>query len=490
MKLFLPSLSFLSLTSAAFPAGFEFGVSTSAYQIEGGWDADGKGPSIWDIFSHVPGNMFNDDNGDVACDHYNRYEEDVQLLVDLGVTSYRFSMSWPRIIPTGFAGSEVNQGGIDFYNSLIDLLLENNIKPMVTLYHWDLPSALYNETGGMLNRTFIDHFQYYAEVVFENFGDRVKSWITFNEPYIHSWISYEVGVHAPGHTSFVDNIIVGHHQMLAHGYVYEMFHERFNANGDGKVGITLDSGYSILLDDLEETAEAGQLGMDARLGRFADVIWGEVNDYPPSQKAIYDATEGLGELVAYSDEEKALLKDASDFFGLNHYRSSFYKDGVQDNEAGFEAGLVEGYSAVDWEVTPFGFGHLLRYIQETYSPRGGIYVTENGVGYTELEDNVDELRIAFYDMYIGNMSEAIDDGVDVRGYFAWSFLDNLEWNSGFNIRFGITFMDYDTLEREPKPVSFWYRDFIASNLVSASEEDDDDLGPLPAHSLNRKIIYF
>eukprot|EP00924_Labyrinthula_sp_SR-Ha-C_P004464 snap_masked-scaffold_1-processed-gene-1.17-mRNA-1 protein AED:0.16 eAED:0.16 QI:0/-1/0/1/-1/1/1/0/1031 len=475
-KVVLLVLSSFGVSYGQYPKDFLWGTATSAYQIEGAWDSDGKGPSIWDEFVRVEGNVVNGDTGDVACDHYNRYVEDVQLMVDLGIKAYRFSVAWTRIVPSGLAGGDVNQAGLDFYSNLVDELLANDIVPFVTLYHWDLPAQLYNETGGMLDDSFSQHFAYYADIVFDALSDRVKHWITFNEPWVISWLGYVSGEHAPGRTGApnVEPYVVGHNILLAHAEAYHLFHAKYNENGDGQVGITLDGPWFHMMEETEENLAAQTEGFDRRFGWWADPIWGENNDYPDVLKEQFAETDGL-ENVVFAASQRAALKGASDFFGLNHYTTEFISEGATNNDAG--ADLTEGVASLSWlRIVPFGFGELLKYIQERYNPPGGIYCTENGVGYLDTVDGQDDLRISYYEQYIGNMSNAVADGVDMRGYFAWSLMDNFEWHTGYEIRFGLLYIDYSTLEREPKPVFEYYKGLIAEK-IQASEFDIPQIEP-------------
>eukprot|EP00924_Labyrinthula_sp_SR-Ha-C_P005328 snap_masked-scaffold_1-processed-gene-28.20-mRNA-1 protein AED:0.05 eAED:0.05 QI:0/-1/0/1/-1/1/1/0/1012 len=472
-KILLSCFASLSAASGpkggyAYPDDFIWGAATSAYQIEGAWNEDGKGPSIWDDFVRVPGNIANGDTGDVACDHYHRYKEDVQHLVDLGVESYRFSIAWTRIVPTGFAGSPINQAGLEFYKNLTDELLANGITPFATLYHWDIPATLYNETGGFLGDDFPEHFAYYAEAVFGALSGNVKNWITFNEPWIIAFLGFNFGIHAPGKTDNVgvDPYIVGHNLLRAHAETYHLYHNEFNSNGEGKIGITLDSPWVEILEETEENRALQELTLDQRLGWWADPIWGD-GDYPQAMKDIFSSTPGLEDL-AFSATEKAALKGSSDFFGLNHYTTEFVTDGIINNDAAGD--YIEGIASATWlRVAPFGFRKLLSYIDERWKPEGGIICTENGVGYFQERENQEQLRIDFYNMYLGNMTLALEDGADVRGYFAWSLMDNFEWNDGFGIRFGIMHVDYETLERTPKPVYYFYQDFVEEFVEETSD---------------------
>lgn len=461
----------------SFPPSFLWGTATASYQIEGAANED-RQPSIWDRFSNTPGKTANGETGLNACDHYHRYKEDVQLMKKLNTKYYRFSIAWPRIQKLENGVVEVNEAGVAFYNALIDELLANGITPFVTLYHWDLPLWVQDSTGGWAGSTDIARrFADYARVCFDKFGDRVKEWITLNEPWCSAVLGYETGEHAPGDTSRPGDAVykAGHNLLLAHAKAVEVYRTEFQKKQGGKIGVTLNSNWAEPWDkEDEESVRAAQHDLDFELGWFADPIW--KGDYPESMR------EAVGErLPNFSEEEKNLLKGSSDFFGLNHY-SSQYSKGFWDGEArkGDEVSFWKDRSTTQefdkkwkktdmgWAIVPWGFRNLLLYISKTYQPKGGIIVTENGLASREgnrKEMEKDTLRIEFYKEYIQAVHQAIAKGGDVRGYFLWSLMDNFEWSFGYAKRFGLYWVDYETMERVPKPAAGWYANVIANNAV-------------------------
>lgn len=470
---------------------FTWGVATAAHQVEGAWLEDGKGLSIWDAFSHTPGKTHNGDTGDVACDQYHRYEHDVTLVKELGVDAYRFSLAWARIVPDG--KGEINPKGIDFYNRQIDRLLEHGITPWVTLYHWDLPLALQLESDGWLSRRTAEAFARYAEICFKNFGDRVKHWITFNENWCTAVLGHGVGVFAPGRTSPDEPYVAGHNLLLAHGLAARSFRE----NGhDGVIGLTNNCDWREPLTDSPGDRDAAQRALEFFLGWFTDpVVFG---DYPQVMR------QRLGKrLPEFAADESDLLTGSVDFLGLNHYATHFVSDGPPKN-GGIDAVASNGgmvcdqdiYLSVDpgwettdmgWPVVPWGFRKLLCWIGERYVSLP-IYVTENGCAMDEPEradaEN-DDFRCRYIKAYTEAMRQAAaEDGVDVRGYFAWTLLDNFEWTWGYSKRFGLIRCDYETLERIPKKSFRRYREIIRTaamplstggEVSSGSQEDGSNL---------------
>ena len=460
-----------------FPAGFTWGTATSAYQIEGGHDAGGKGPSIWDAFCRVPGRIHAGDTGDVACDHYHRFREDVALMASLGLKAYRFSISWPRLMPAGrMERGGVNAAGVRFYSELIDALLEHGIEPWVTLYHWDLPLALQMERDGWLHPEIADDFEVYARLCFESFGDRVKHWITFNEPWVVAILGYGQGVFAPGRSSTSEPYIAGHHILRSHARAVRCYREEF-AHQNGKIGITNNCDWREPLTDKPQDKEAAERALQFYLGWFADPVF-KSGDYPDVMR------ERVGDrLPRFTREESESLLGSSDFFGLNHYTTMFAA------EASAEAGAQSVYGnggisedqdvdlSVDpswkltefkWAVVPWGCRKLLNWIAERYG-NPPLYITENGCAMDDVvapDGTVDDQdRIAFYQGYLGACRDAIADGVDLRGYFAWSLMDNFEWASGYQFRFGLVHIDRETLARTPKRSALWYSDVVRSNAL-------------------------
>jgi beta-glucosidase len=449
--------------------GFVWGVATASYQVEGAWLEGGKGLSIWDAFAHTPGKIMNGDTGDIACDQYHRFEEDVRLMKELGVGAYRFSIAWSRIIPDGKGA--VNPEGVAYYNRLIDCLLANGIQPWGTLYHWDLPLALQCEADGWLSRRTVEAFAHYAKACFDAFGDRVAHWITFNEPWCTAVLGNGIGCFAPGRMSPDEPYQVAHHQLLAHGLAVKAF----RAGGyPGVIGISNNCDWREPLADTTEDKQAAQTSLEFFYGWFTDpLVFG---DYPASMK------ERLGgRLPTFSVEETALLKGSADFLGLNHYSTQFVssqspRENAIDKMAG-NGGMTDdvgGYfsfasswekTSMGWFVVPWGFRKMLGWIGERY-PGLPLYVTENGCAVDEPDAaraKSDEFRCRFLQSYTDAMKQAIrEDGVDVRGYFCWSFIDNFEWARGYTQRFGLVRCEFESLKRIPKKSFYQYRDIICS----------------------------
>lgn len=455
-----------------FPKDFVWGTATSSYQIEGAAALDGKGPSIWDAFSSIPGKTHNNETGEIACDHYHKFKEDIQLMKNMGVTAYRFSIAWARVMPTG--KETVNEEGINFYNRLIDELINAGITPWVTLYHWDLPLALQLEDDGWLGDSISDHFEKYADLCFERFGDRVKNWITLNEPWVVAILGYGQGVFAPGRVSKSEPYLAAHNLILAHAKAVNLFRNKFS-NQNGKIGITNNCDWREPLTDSEEDKQAAERALEFFLAWFADPVY--KGDYPAVMK------ERLGDrLPEFTDDEKVMIKGTSDFFGLNHYTTMFaaqasetkkegsiYGNGGISEDQDVDLSLDEKWNLtlMQWAVVPWGCKKLLKWIDERYD-HPEIYITENGCAYADEKINGevnDQERLDFYKGYLEASQEAIDEGVNLKGYFAWSFMDNFEWASGYDKRFGLHYVDFETLERTPKKSALWFREVMAKNSV-------------------------
>ncbi|XP_070575579.1 cytosolic beta-glucosidase-like [Ptychodera flava] len=463
-----------------FPDGFKWCAATSSYQIEGGWNADGKGVNIWDTFSHEPGNVQNDDNGDVACDSYNKWKEDVKLLEDMKVMNYRFSISWARILPDGTRGSE-NEAGVDYYNNLINDLVAAGIEPYVTLYHWDLPQALVDSYDGWMGEEIVDDFGDYARFCYEKFGDRVKYWITLNEPYIIAQLGYEYGSHAPGVSGNGDKTyIVSHNLIKSHAKAWHIYNDEFRSTQNGLIGITLNSDW-FEPENRDEQADldASERMMQFMLGWYAHPIF--LGDYPEVMKnriANLSAHQGLNEsrLPEFTAEEIEYIKDTSDFFGLNHYTSLLVNDNVDhepdppswDKDHGVNRFPGENWPRAESEwlySVPWGIRRLLVWIKEEYGDPS-VYVTENGFSTADIDDLNDQGRIDYYRSYINEVLKAtIVDNVNVQAYTAWSLMDNFEWAEGYTERFGIHYVDFndDERPRSQKESAKEYARIVANN---------------------------
>ncbi|KMT14694.1 hypothetical protein BVRB_4g074620 isoform A [Beta vulgaris subsp. vulgaris] len=468
-----------------FPQDFVFGVATSAYQVEGACNEGNKGPSIWDAFTHIKGNIIDGSNGDVAVDQYNRYKEDVQLISMLGFDAYRFSISWSRIYPDGL-GTKVNEEGINYYNSLINALLEKGIQPYVTLYHWDLPLHLEESIGGWLNKDIVKYFAIYAETCFANFGDRVKHWITFNEPLQTAINGYGIGIFAPGRCeNSSDPYVVSHHQILAHASASSVYKEKYQEKQGGQLGFVVDCEWAEPASDSVEDKYAAERRLAFQLGWYLDPIF--FGDYPQVMH------ERLGDkLPKFSQEERDLLQNSIDFIGLNHYTTRYIAHSTENPEEHEyyaaqeieriaeweEGGMIGEKAASPWlYVVPWGFKKVIAHIAEKYN-NPPIYVTENGMDdenndLAELHEVLDDrLRVTFFKGYVATVAEAIKDGANVKGYFAWSLLDNFEWAQGYTKRFGLVYVDYKNgLSRHPKSSAYWWMRFLKGRKGEDGKED-------------------
>lgn len=435
-----------------FPENFYWGAATAAYQIEGGWNLDGKGESIWDRFSHTPGRIIDATTGDIACDHYHRYQADVALMQQLGLNSYRFSISWPRVIPMGFG--KVNQAGLDFYDRLVNTLLEANIKPFVTLHHWDLPQALY-EKGGWLERGNLAYFADFCALLVKRLGDRIQHWATFNEPCVISEAGYVNGEHAPGlKGTWKRGRQINHHLLVAHGLAVQAIRA---ANPKVEVGIALSQwNVEPASDDPADTAAAEQT-WSAR----------ETNFLHPIFQGHYHSSmlDAMGEdAPQILPGDMALIAQKLDFLGLNCYsRFVMNSQGPVDTIQGSE------YTDMGWEVCAPALRRVLNRIHGNYD-LPPIYITENGAAYPDVitaDGQVhDEKRTNYLREHILQVRLAMQDGVDIRGYFVWSLLDNFEWALGNTRRFGLVHVNYETLERRIKDSGKWYARLIAANAIT------------------------
>jgi beta-glucosidase len=437
-------------------ADFTWGVSTSAYQIEGGRHEGGKGDSIWDRFAdagRIP------ETGDVACDHYHRWPEDVALMKRLGVNGYRFSIAWSRILPDG--SGTPNQAGIDFYARLVDELLENGIEPWPTLYHWDLPAAL-QDRGGWPERDTAEAFAGYAAVMGDALGDRVRCWITHNEPWVATFLGHLEGIFAPGIRDWESALAAGHHILVSHGLATDALRATVT---DPSVGIALDCRPSYPASDSEPDA-AAQRHFDGFRNRwFFDPVFGK--GYPVDMIDAFRARGRFdGELPFVVDGDMETISRPIDFLGINYYTSTGIAAPNDESESSGVApgpNPPPGYTEMGWAITPTALTDYLAHVDDVYGPPA-IVVTENGASYSDGPDESgrvdDRRRTEYLRLHIGAVESAIGLGVPVTGYFVWSLLDNLEWALGYSQRFGIVFVDHTTLERIPKESFDWYRELI------------------------------
>ena len=422
---------------------FIWGVSTASYQIEGAVNEDGRGSSIWDDFSHTPGKIKTGETGDIACDHYHRYKEDCALMADLGLDAYRFSIAWSRVLPEG--RGQPNEKGLDFYDRLIDELLERSIQPWICLYHWDFPSALFAR-GGWTVRESCDWFADYTRLVGERYGDRVKHWATFNEPGVFTFLGYAEGRHAPGLQDLDALVKTAHNVNRSHGAAISLLRETVL---DAKLGVVCNQQPTRVAGDTEEDRQAATL---------FDLIWNRIypdpmilGAYPPELSEYMDPLTEDGDL--------ALIQQPLDYLGINHYSPNYVRydkkgvggiaampppDGVPTTQMG-------------WEISADAFRDTL--IHEFGRYKLPIYITENGIAFPDAPNAEgavnDEGRIDFFIDYLGAVYQAIEKGADVRGYFAWTFVDNFEWAEGFAPRFGLVHLDLETQKRTPKQSFHW-----------------------------------
>ncbi|XP_077211412.1 beta glucosidase 40 [Tasmannia lanceolata] len=472
-----------------FPKGFVFGTASSSYQYEGAVKEDGRGNTVWDTFAHSFGKVLDFSNADVAVDQYHRYTEDVELMADMGMDAYRFSIAWSRIFPNG--SGQINQAGIDHYNNLINALLAKGIQPYVTLYHWDLPQALEDLYKGWLSPQIIKDFANYAETCFQKFGDRVKHWITFNEPHTFAIQGYDVGLQAPGRCSILLRLFcsggnsgtepytVAHNVLLSHATVADIYRRKYKAKQHGTVGISFDVMWYEPMSNSQEDIEAAQRAQDFQFGWFMDPLF--FGDYPSSMRKRVGSR-----LPEFSKAEAALVKGSLDFVGVNHYTTYYARSNLTNiidvllNDTFADSGAItlpfkdgkaigDKASSIWMYIVPQGIKSLMNYIKQKYG-NPPVFITENGMDdsnnpFISVKDALkDEKRIKYHNDYLSNLLSSIrDDGCDVRGYFVWSLLDNWEWAAGYTSRFGLYFVDYkDKLKRYPKDSVQWFKNFLNS----------------------------
>ncbi|XP_073027004.1 beta-glucosidase 18-like isoform X2 [Primulina eburnea] len=484
-----------------FPDGFLFGTATSAYQIEGAYLEDGSGPSNWDHFAAVEGNLSTGDNGYIPDDYYHRYMEDIEIMHSLGVNAYRFSISWSRVLPKGKFG-EVNQAAIIFYNKIIDNILLRGIQPFVTIHHFDYPQELEDRYGGWLSPLMQEDFVYFAEICFKNFANRVKHWATINEPNLFVEMAYVRAVFPPARcsppygncaqgNSDVEPLTAVHNMLLAHAKASKLYGEQFKAI-NGMIGIIVSAFMYIPLTDSKEDNEAAKRALAFNVAWILDpVVFG---DYPPEMRRYHG-----NELPKFSSDERALLRDSIDFIGINHYSTLYAKDCIYSscicNDSSCTKGsdrplrgflstfgerngvpIGEPTGMIRFFVVPEGMEGIVSYVKERYHNKA-IFVTENGYSSPDDEDESyqhDVKRINFHKSYLYYLARAIRNGADVRGYFIWTLMDDFEWGSGYNLKFGLYRIHHPTLNRIPKLSAGWYRDFL-SNTSSSDVESSDHI---------------
>jgi beta-glucosidase len=450
--------------SVQFPDGFAWGTATASYQIEGAVNEDGRGPSIWDTFAHTPGKIQDGQTGDVADDHYHRFEEDVRLMADLGVGWYRFSLAWPRLQPDG--GTGLNDAGVDFYSRLIDTLLANGVQPWITIYHWDLPQAL-QDAGGWPARETAYRFAEFAAAIHQRLRDRVQHWTTLNEPYCSAFLGYGAGIHAPGIQDGEQALRAAHHLLLGHGLAVEAM----RANGpEDQYGITLNLHPPIAASDSEADKDA-ERRVDAVSNRiFLDPLFRGA--YPEDLRGD---VASLTDMAFVEEGDEAQINQPLDFLGINYY----YRPVVQANAADpsqptawvgsgdvREVGRGWPKTEMGWEIDPDGLHAIITRVAREY-PGVPLYVTENGCAFADAKADDggvhDQARIDYLDAHFRAAHRAIADGVDLRGYFVWSLMDNFEWAFGYTKRFGLIYVDYETQERTPKDSAVWYAGVTRAN---------------------------
>ncbi|CAN5875052.1 GH1 family beta-glucosidase [soil metagenome] len=452
---------------ATFPENFLWGAATAAYQIEGAVKEDGRGASIWDTFSHTPGKVLHGDTGDIACDHYHRLDEDLDLMAELGLKAYRFSVAWPRI-QTEERGAP-NQKGLDFYRRLVDGLRERSIEPALTLYHWDLPQTL-EDRGGWTSRETSERFAEYSGTVYEALSDSVRFWITLNEPWVYAWIGHGYGIHAPGHSDSGMALSATHHLLLGHGLALENM--RALGVENNQLGITLSLAAVRPASDGVDDVEAARR-VDGNSNRlFLDPLFR--GTYP---KDMLEHYSDVSQFDFVQDGDLDTISQPIDFFGVNYYMrhtvvgdvgGSDLPTAMRFEDLSAETVMPEGVdtTAMGWGIEPEGFTELLVRLKEGYTDLP-IYITENGAAFHDYEDPEgevnDEERVAYLDAHFRAAHQAVEQGVNLAGYFVWSLLDNFEWAEGYSKRFGIVYVDYPTQRRTPKMSARWYSGVIERN---------------------------
>ncbi|QDH20663.1 GH1 family beta-glucosidase [Saccharibacillus brassicae] len=449
------------MTIFQFPKDFKWGTATAAYQIEGAAQEGGRGPSIWDTFARTPGRVYNGDNGDVACDSYHRYEEDVELMRELGINTYRFSISWSRIIPDG--DGEINQEGLDYYHRFVDKLLEAGIEPFCTLYHWDLPQTL-QDVGGWENRRSIDAFVKFSEVMYREFNGKIRYWLTFNEPWCIAFLSNVIGVHAPGKQDLQAGLDVAHNLLVAHGKSVSKFRE---LGVDGKIGIAPNVAWAVPYSKTEADQGAADRNIQVFSDWFLDPIY--KGSYP---KPLYDWFEQSGHVPPIHEGDMEAIAQPIDHIGINYYAMSvnrFNPDGGYLQMEEVDMGLTK--TDIGWPVESRGLYDVIHYLQKYGNI--DIYITENGAC---INDDIvngkvnDTRRISYLQQHIAQVHRVIADGINLKGYMAWSLMDNFEWAEGYRMRFGLVHVDYRSLKRTPKESFYWYQNLVKNNWMETRKD--------------------
>nr|XP_043619406.1 beta-glucosidase 18-like [Erigeron canadensis] len=470
-----------------FPSGFLFGAATSAYQVEGAYSEDGKSLNNWDVFCHSKGCGENGENGDVADNHYYMFMNDIEMMHSLGLKAYRFSISWSRILPRGRFG-EVNPLGIMFYNRIIDNLVLKGIEPFVTIHHGDFPQELEEKYGSWLDPQMQDDFVHFADTCFKSFGDRVKYWITINEPNLVTEMGYERGVYPPNHCSQpfgiclagdsdVEPLFVMHNMLLAHGKTVKLYRETYQPKQSGLIGLVAHCFMYEPLTDSDSDHKAAERALIFNIGwSFDPPIFG---DYPQEMRDYHGS-----DLPRFSPEEKDFMKNSIDFIGINHYSAIYAKDCTNSSCSETANRAIKGFVEITGErdgvligeptsmprffVVPRGLEEIVNYVRDRYNNKP-MFITENGYSSPKVQDiKVEEIvndvkRIEFHQAYLASLAKAMGNGADVRGYFIWSLMDNYEWTQGYKVRFGLHYVDRVTFNRVPKLSARWYQDFIKNN---------------------------
>jgi len=445
-----------------FPENFLWGAATASYQIEGAWNRHGKGESMWDRFTHTPGNIRSNDTGDIANDHYRLWKKDIGLMKKIGLQAYRFSISWPRVIPTG--RGKVNQKGLDFYSKLVDGLLEAGITPFVTLYHWDLPQALDDE-GGWAVRSTAEAFVDYANVISRALGDRVRNWMTHNEPASITWLGYAIGMHAPGLRDYSIALRAAHHLLVSHGHAVPVIRRN---SPNSEVGIGLNINWVVPASNSAADLNAARSADGEWFRWFADPVYGR--GYPSDKIEDYKKLGALPNGMDFVQTgDMNVIATPTDFIGLNYYNRNLLRASASNDDPQIvfpNPKTPEHWTEMDWENYPEGLTGILGRVYFNYNPLK-IYITENGASYSTPPDengNVPDVhRINYLRTHFVAMHRAIQAGVPLAGYFLWSLMDNFEWSFGYTQRFGIIWIDYETQKRTLKDSAKWYKGVIKKN---------------------------